>query len=291
MRMRSFALALVMMVPLFSAQAAEMGTRHTLTHKGAERAYHLYAPETKGEAPRPLVVVLHGWGDGPEQVAEQTGFSELAKKENFLVAYPEGSGHVPTWNAGTCCGYAERTQVDDVGFIQAMLKDIQKQVAVDITRIYATGMSNGAMMAYRLACELSGTFAAVAPVAGAMNTPACDAKGRPSLIIFHALDDKHVLYNGGMSEEGLRQRIGRSLAPDASVADAMRYWLKADYCREFPGHEEGGGYMKVTYFCAEDRNVVLYTLKQGGHVWPKKPVDATDEIWRFFRQHPPRELF
>lgn len=283
--------SLLLLFP-FAAQAAELGTRHTLTVGKMERVYHLYVPETKDDGDkRSLVVVLHDEGRGARGIAEATGFSELAKKRGFAVAYPEGSGHVPTWNAGRCCGYAERTQVDDVAFIAAMVREIQGKHAINPARVYATGFSNGGMMAYRLGCDLSGMFAAIAPVAGAMNVTGCDGKGRPSVLAFHALDDKHVRYDGGMPEEGARERIGRSLAPDASVGDAMRYWLKADYCRDFPGHETGDGYRKVTYFCAEDRHVVLYTLDQGGHVWPKKPLDATDEIWRFFRLHPPRELF
>lgn len=273
------------------AQAAEVGLRHTIKHGGVEREYYLYTPKTGSGTARPLVVVLHGGGGNPHQVARSTGFSEVAKREGFIVAYPAGIGHVPTWNAGTCCGYAERTQVDDVGFLDKMVKDIEKKQNIDVTRIYATGMSNGGMMAYRLGCELSGTFAAIAPVAGAFNVKQCEATGRPSLIIFHALDDKHVRYEGGMSTEGLRARIGRNLAPDTSIADSMKFWLEEDYCRDFPAHEDGVGYKKITYFCAEDRHVVLYTLDQGGHSWPRDSIDATDEIWRFFRQHPPRELF
>lgn len=289
-----FALVAALWVMLSPSLArAEAGERYMLKHDSVEREYYVYNPKKNNDRPRPLVVVLHGGGGGPRQVARSTGFSELADEQGFLVAYPKGLGHVPTWNAGKCCGYAERKEIDDVGFIDAMLKDIRERYAVQPERIFVTGMSNGGMMAYRLGCELSGTFAAIAPVAGAFNVdPAqCKPEGRPSVVIFHAIDDRHVRYEGGYSEEGVRARIGRSLAPDASIADAMRFWMKADYCRDFPGQEEMTGYRKVTYFCAEDRNVVLYTLDQGGHSWPKEPLDATDEIWRFFRQHPPQEVF
>lgn len=290
--LRNIGIALLACLLVPVAALAEVGTRHTLQHGGVEREYHVYVPKkADGGATRSLVVVLHGGGGSPEQVAERTGFSKLAEREGFAVAYPAGIGHVPTWNAGKCCGYASRTKVDDVGFIRKMVAEIEGRHAIDPTRIYVTGMSNGGMMAHRLGCDLSGTFAAIAPVAGAFNVDSCDAKGRPSVIIFHALDDRHVRYEGGHSSEGIRARIGRNLAPDASIADAMKFWIKADYCREFPGHENGDGFKKITYFCAEGRHVVLYTLNKGGHAWPETPLNATEEIWRFFRQHPPRELF
>lgn len=274
----------------FPAYAADIGERHTLTHNSLERAYHLFVPEAKYDQ-SPLVVVLHGGAGSPQQVAKSTGFSELAAKEGFIVAYPEGSGHVPTWNAGKCCGYAAREDVDDVGFIEAMVKDIRQRHEIDTTRIYATGMSNGGMMTYRLACELSGLFAAVAPVAGALNTFDCKPNGRLSMAIVHALDDRNVRYEGGLPAEGLRAYIGRGQHPDASVADAMTFWLDQNLCRDFPSHEKMIGYKKVTYFCAEGREMAVFIVDNGGHTWPKDKPDATDEIWRFFRKHPPRELF
>lgn len=280
-----------------------IGERFTLTHEKLEREYHLYAPAGAAKAERPLVVVLHGGGGSPQDIADTTGFSELAAKEGFLVAYPLGLGRVPSWNAGKCCGYAARRDIDDAGFIEKMVRDIKARHKVDDTRVYATGLSNGGMMAYRLACELSTVFAAVAPVAGAMNTFSCKPDGRPSLFIIHALDDKHVQYSGGAPERGIRAAAGRKPVADASVQDAMRFWTKADYCRDFPAVEDLGEVAQVTYYCAEDRHVVLNTLDRGGHSWPgsthdsasgDKPMDgfdATAAIWRFFRHHPPRELF
>lgn len=285
------------------ANAAEIGEKFSLTHDKLEREYYLYTPPGDGKQPRPLVVVLHGGAGNPQNAAETTGFSELAAKEGFLVAYPAGVGHVPTWNAGRCCGYAERRNIDDVGFIEKMIADIKSRRNIDAGRVYATGMSNGAMMAYRLACELSSTFAAIAPVSGAMKVFDCKPDSRLSLIIFHALDDQQVLYKGGKPEKGMRAAASHKPESDASVADAMQFWLKANYCRKFPGMEDFGEVARVTYFCAEDRHVVLNTLDTGGHSWPggkkgwagadepTKSINATEEIWRFFRQHPPTELF
>jgi polyhydroxybutyrate depolymerase len=302
MRMKKLLVVLFCLLPL-SAQAAELGEHFTLEHDKIAREYFLFTPKGDSKKARPLVVVLHGGAGSPQNIAETTGFSELAAKKGFMVAYPLGLGHVPTWNAGRCCGYAERRNVDDVGFIEKMIADIKSRRNVDTGRVYATGLSNGAMMAYRLACELSSTFAAIAPVAGAMNVFSCEPNGRPSVIIFHALDDKHVLYKGGVPQKGIRAAASHKPEPDASVADAMQFWLKTDYCRKFPGVEDLGEVARVTYFCAEDRHVMLNTLDTGGHSWPggkkgwagadepNKNVKATEEIWQFFTQHPPTELF
>src|SRR5690606_14996971 len=108
------------------------------------------------------VVVLQGDGLSALQMAQRTGFTALAEKDGFIVAYPVGTGHIPSWNGGKCCGYAERKAVDDVGFIRNMVSAITKDYAVDKTRIYAVGLSAGGAMAHRLACEMSSTFAAVA---------------------------------------------------------------------------------------------------------------------------------
>ncbi len=293
---------LLIFLPL-SSLAAEVGERHSLQAGERERTYYLYNPKITPSQPRPLVVVLHGGTGSPERIAEMTGFSALAKNKNFMVAYPAGSGRIPTWNAGKCCGYAERNQVDDVGFVRAMIDDIRQKAKVDNARIYVTGMSNGAMMAYKLACEMGDVFAAFAPVAGAMNLEVCAPEGRPSAIIFHAIDDKHVPFMGGQAEEGLRAALGKDPKPDSSVADAMQFWLQHTYCRQFPEKTIESDYEDTIYFCAEGRHVRLIALTGGGHTWPGSTkawqggdtplpnVEATQMIWDFFNAHPPREVF
>lgn len=284
------------------AHAAEVGTRYKLTHEEIERTYYLYVP-SKSDKPRPLVIVLHGGGGSPKNIAETTGFSELAKQKDFMVAYPLGTGRFPTWNAGKCCGYAERSDIDDVGFIDQMLADIKTKVQVDNTRIYATGMSNGGMMSYRLACERSNVFAAIAPVAGAMNTFTCKPNSRPSILIFHALDDKNVPYEGGAPTEGVRAMASQKPEADTSVNEALGFWVKNNYCRNFPQQKDEGEVKRLSYYCAENQEVRLNTLKTGGHSWPggdkgrifgdepNPNVHATEEIWEFFFRHPPTELF
>lgn len=286
-----------------------LGMRYeVVVDKKDTRAYHLLIPVTPAKEPRSLVVVLHEEGGSPASIAERTGFSALAEKENFIVAYPEGDGYVPTWNAGTCCGYAARKGVDDIAFMKAMIIDIRKRTSVEKTRIYAAGFSNGGMMTYRLACEMSSTFAAFGIVGGAMNTESCEPQGRPSLIIFHALNDNVVNYEGGEPTAGMRAALAGKPVPDAPVKNAMDFWTKASLCRNFPSHEEREDATIVNYFCAQHRDVRLYTINTGGHSWPgEKPdpkliaeetdpanlpsdIPATRLIWDFFRLHPPGEL-
>lgn len=291
-----------------------LGPRQTVTVNKLERSYYLYVPKRESKVPRPLVIVLHGGGGNPAAIAGRTGFSAMAERENFLVAYPLGTGRLPSWNAGNCCGYALRTEIDDVAFIKQMVADIFKKTSVDTTRVYVTGFSNGGMMAYRLACDVPETFAAIGVVAGAMNTLSCKPKSNPSLVIFHARDDQNVLYNGGASKSGLRAAFGKP-EEDASVKQAMDFWLKANHCRAFPLESSDNDKATVNYFCAQKKDVRLYTLNNGGHSWPggrDKPaagappiaeeedatpeelpslVPATELIWEFFNSHPPREVF
>src|SRR5690606_23610523 len=113
----------------------------------------------------------------------------IAHQPNFLVAYPNGTGLLArTWNAGACCGYAARHSVDDIGFTRALIQYVQKTHTIDTRRIFATGMSNGAMFAHRLACDLSEEIAAIAPVAGGLNLggdfPSCTPTRPVSVIAF-----------------------------------------------------------------------------------------------------------
>ncbi|HUJ70694.1 MAG TPA: PHB depolymerase family esterase, partial [Verrucomicrobiae bacterium] len=177
---------------------------HELSLKtgGRDRVYSLHLPPAyDGKHLLPLVIVLHGGGGNAEGAIRMTGFNQKADKEGFVVVYPNGSGRLKTrlltWNSGNCCGYALDSGVDDVGFIRALIDELKKTRAVDPQRVYATGISNGGMMTYRLACELSDKIAAIAPVAGALNLENCQPTRPVSVIIFHGTADEHVLYNGG----------------------------------------------------------------------------------------------
>jgi len=222
-----------------------------------------------------------------------------ADKENFIVVYPNGTGgfrkHMLTWNAGTCCGYAMERQVDDVGFIRKLIKRIESRWRIDSKRIYVTGMSNGAMMSYRLACELSEKIAAIAPVAGMMNCDPHNAKSPVSVIAFHGTDDHHAPYNGGVGRKTVYPRI------DKSIPETISFWVEHNRCSANPEAVKQGNVIQETYKNGfKGAEVILYTLQGGKHAWPggrsggyygnidepTQEISATDLIWDFFSKHP-----
>jgi len=273
----------------------------SLSHDGRTRTYIVHIPPFyDGTKPLPLVIVLHGGGGNARHVPKLTKMSAKADKEGFIVVYPNGSGRLQkrllTWNAGNCCAYALDEKVDDVGFVRALIDKLEGRLAIDPKRVYATGISNGGMMTYALACELSDKLAAIGVVAGALNYKPCRPKEPVSVVIFHGTADEHVLYGGGRPKRmaDWHDRI------DKPVSYAVSFWAKHDKCsskekakiKENIIREAHGG-------CADGTEVVLYTIEGGGHVWPgglrlrrsddpSHAISATDIIWNFFKHHPKR---
>ena len=136
----------------------------TLTHDSELRTYDVIRPDGIADAtPAPLVVDLHGFGSNRNQQRLISNWSALSEVEGFLVAWPDGIDN--SWNGISCCGTGVSSDVDDVGFIRAMVAAIQAEVNVDAGRIYVTGLSNGGAMSHRLACEAADVFTAAAPMA------------------------------------------------------------------------------------------------------------------------------
>jgi polyhydroxybutyrate depolymerase len=303
----------LLLIPTLSAIAicAEerpimVGTQEFALQGGdLKRTYLLHVPpQYDGTKPLPLVMVFHG-GAGTAKNAEQHyHWSEKADQEGVIVVYPNGTGMFQTWNAVHGCGSAFNNHIDDVGFVKAMLKDLDAKVKIDPKRIYATGISNGAFLSYRLAAEMSETFAAIAPVAGAIggkeNANAKEKRipepANPvSVIIFHGKADMNVLYDGGQTKKGLeKDRI------DLSVADAVAFWTKVNGCSGTPKKEESADGKVITESYSGDKgDVTLYTIVKGGHSWPggkatklkvldapASEISATDLSWDFFKAHP-----
>jgi polyhydroxybutyrate depolymerase len=145
------------------------GTSHSIRVGGLQRSYLVHVPKGHSQTtPMPVVLALHGATMNAAMMAWFSGLNPKADEAGFLVVYPNGTGTREsfTWNGGSCCGYAMQNNVDDVAFISALLDDLMRTHPVDARQIYVTGMSNGAIMAYRLALELSERIAAIAPVDG-----------------------------------------------------------------------------------------------------------------------------
>jgi len=280
-----------------SAQSAPTEERRTLRVDGVERRYLiLLPPSVRPGQPAPVVLVFHGGGGRAQGIAPHTGFSRLAEREGFVAVYPDGLGH--RWNDGR--GYASTH--DDVGFVRALLDSLRRELTIDPRRIYATGISNGAIFSYRLACDLPGVFAAVAPVAGAMPVALVSSCAHPepvSVLAMQGTADPLMPYGGG----GVARRRGRVLSAARSVA----FWAAAAGCAAAPvttpepdvTPADGTQVRRTAYpGCRDGRSVELYTIEGGGHTWPGGPpvggavgrvsrdVDATALIWAFFAEHP-----
>jgi polyhydroxybutyrate depolymerase len=245
---------------------------HTINVGGHDRTYRLYKP--KGlPASASLVVMLHG-GFGTDAQAERSyGWDELADSSKFVVAYPDGLNRAWNVNGGGCCSRPAKQGIDDVGFITAAIADIKRNVSIDASRVYATGMSNGGMMSYTLACD-TGIFAAIGPVSGTQLDP-CRSPHPVSVMTIHGTKDPLVPYGGGP---------GRGFAHinGPPVPESNAFWRKVDQCQT-PVETTSGSVTTSTAGCPDNRSVVLITVDGGGHHWPDF---ATDKLWQFFAAHP-----
>ena len=187
--------------------------------------------------PAPLVLAFHGGGGHAEHMAEHYGLTQKADEAGFIVAFPNGYSKLPggkfaTWNAGGCCGDARDRGVDDVGFARAVVAAVQARWRVDAGRVFATGMSNGGMLAHRLGCEAADVFRAVASVAGTDATQRCTPSRPVSVLHIHARDDDHVLYTGGAGPNAFRD--ASKVMDFVSVPDTVSRWVQRNQCAAPP---------------------------------------------------------
>jgi polyhydroxybutyrate depolymerase len=286
--------------------------RVALQHGGRPRSYIVHVPPAARETRAlPVVVNFHGGGGNAESQQKHSRMDLLADAEGFLAVYPDGTGRMPdrllTWNAGTCCAYSVVNKVDDVGFTLALLADLEARQPVDRRRVYATGLSNGAMMAWRLAVEASGQIAAIAPVAGAKVLQTGAPRRPVSVMHFHSVDDPRALYAGGL---GPPFPMTNSQVFHSAVEPTIREWAAAIGCPADArvaaplagqaGTKEAG--QTATRYvwapCREGGEIVLWKFTGTGHVWPgglqdylprllgpsTALVDANLEMWRFFQR-------
>jgi polyhydroxybutyrate depolymerase len=251
---------------------------HTLAVDGRERALRLYRPAGLAE-PAALVVMLHGGLGSARQAESAYGWNALADREGFAVAYPEGLDRA--WNVGGgCCGRSARTGVDDVAFVRAAVTTVGRMLPIDPRRVYATGMSNGGMMAYRLACDTD-VFAAVAPVAATL-LGECPSPDPTSLLHIHGGADARVRLDGAPG-------IGVAEIDGPPVPDLIDTWRARDGCAP-PTVQTAGRVTRTRAECPDGRAVELVTVAGIDHAWPgadgASPLDATAAIWRFFAEHP-----
>lgn len=284
----------------------------TLLHDGATRQYIVHVPPSAGTGPVPLMVALHGGGGHAAQFQRENGMDAAADRHGFLVAYPDGtgplSGRLLTWNAGEhCCGWALAHRIDDVGFLAAMLQDLKQRTGIDPKRVYVTGHSNGAIMAYRFAAERAELVTAVIPVAGAMDVGGFKPSRPVAVLHIHSVDDPRALYAGGLGPPfpGTQQRVQHQ----AAMA-GIEQWARFNGCRLPPverearqgsGRDQGQSTTRLVYEgCGAGGAVEHLRLRGVGHGWPGTDarrwlrrilgppthlVDASEEAWAFASRH------
>lgn len=299
------ALALVLVLSPALAGATTQGG--SLAHDGRTRSYLLHVPANHDKNDSvPLVIALHGGLGSGKRMVELTGgrFNALAERERFVVVYPDGVDR--HWNDGrSSVNYrAHKENVDDVGFLTALIDRLARDWNIDRRRVYVTGVSNGAMMAFRLACERADRIAAFAPVAGSLVVELAGrcAPARPvPMLMISNTDDKLVPWNGGDVRYG-RRKLGRII----SVPETARRWSALNGCSADPvvtrapdrDPQDGTRLRRETYRdCRDGAAVVLLAVEGGGHTWPggtsylgerrvgrvSREIDASDAIWEFFR--------
>lgn len=271
----------------------------TSQHSLGERTFRVHRPATLPAGQRvPLVLVLHGGAGSGEQAEESYGWDATAGRDGFLVVYPDGIGR--SWNAGPgCCGRAAREDADDIGFLEEVVADVVARAPVDNTRVFVTGMSNGGMMTYRLACT-STVFRAVAPVAG-MLIGDCPSPAPVSLLHIHGEADRSVPWAGG---PGRQDNGGTGRVPvridGPPITEVAGNWRERAGCAAFTERAEGSVTTR-TAVCPGGRIVTLISVAGAGHQWPgavpegrvvtglldldppSTALDATATIWRFFQ--------
>ena len=272
---------------------------------GRRRHFRLYVPTALrvGEA-APLLIALHGGLGTSEQFAVNSGFDELAEANGFIVVYPDGIRAAPdrpglqTWNGGYCCGPAARQDVDDVGYVRFLIDLLEERLNVDAARIFAAGHSNGAIMAYRLACELSDRIVAIGVQAGSIGIDDCRPKESVSVLHIHGLADTNHPIDGGVGTgvSGVDFRSGRVAVRTLAELDGCDGEPLVDLVESKPDLE-----VSTWSNCASGAVVRLITVEGASHAWmghraasegaaalvgePYEDFDSSRAIWSFLNQH------
>jgi len=256
-----------------------------VTVDGQARTYRVFVPPTLDRTrPAPLVLVLHGGGNSIEDTEKTTVFDRQAGDGDFIVVYPAGTRG--EWNAGTCCGSAPSRKVDDVAFLDQLLGRIEDDHLVDRTRVFLAGVSNGAMMAYRYACERADRVTAVGSVAGSVVVDPCQPSRPVSVLEIHGTEDPLVPYLGGTPSAPEAAGAG----PYTSTMAMAQRWADADGCPAPAPPKVAAPVTTATWTgCGNGSAVSVVTVQGGGHVWfapglgpADGALDATATIWRFF---------
>lgn len=264
------------------------------------RYFKVHIPKSyNGSKKVPLLFALHGGGGDMEVQSNDKYYLQISKSESegYIVIFPNGysefkSGKFATWNAGNCCAQARDKNVDDIAFFKSLISFAKDKMMIDENKIFSTGMSNGGMMSYRLACELSDQIKGIGAVAGTDNTKECHPKNPVSILHIHAKDDDHVLFNGGLGPKALSKKGETEFN---SVTNTINKWVDFNGCPKTSKRvlDINGAYCDLYSPCKNGTEVKLCVTETGGHSWPggekprggapSKAIIANDIIWDFLK--------
>jgi polyhydroxybutyrate depolymerase len=265
---------------------------------GVPRTYTVHVPAGV-PSPTGLVVNLHAAGATGADQAALSHYNAVSDAHGFVVVYPDGIDL--SWADGRGASVPDRQGIDDVGFITALVGKLVADYGIAPGRVFVTGLSAGAFMANRLACDRADIFAAVAPVAGTLGANVGCNPSRPvSVLATHGTADPVVPFGGG----AMTGRGG-----DSSILPAMAMvdrWRQLDGCQDVPAQDvlpnTGDGTVTTRFTssaCAAGTSVVSIRVDGGGHTWPNAPAflpeqsvgatthafDASESSWQFFDTH------
>jgi polyhydroxybutyrate depolymerase len=307
--MLKFKTYLLLLSIIINADAFAGLKKYVTIHLELERTYYVFTPSNFNKNSNlPLVILLHPGGTDAKTMMSYTSMNELAEKENFICAYPDAFKKY--WNDGRDFERipSQIMQIDDVGFILQMIDEIHKEYGIDRKKIFVTGASSGAMMCYRLACEVPDKIRAIAPIIATMPENLfykCNPKTSISIITILGMQDPVVPYKGGdVILNGTL--LGRCMSAEST----LNFWLAANFCDkdsvqtiklEDIDKADGVTVTKKVYSkCNNNQTIHFYVMKGGGHAWPgSKPYlpqksigftcydfHASKEIWEFFKSLP-----
>ncbi len=292
--MRTFNTLVVLLVIVLSSSMiyAQQTINGSIVHDGIEREFILYIPDSYSSGTEtPLLLNYHGFGSSAEEQMFYGDFRSIADTAGFIIAHPQGTlfNGLAHWNVG---GWTIGSTVDDVGFTSALIDSLAMDYSIDLSRIYATGMSNGGFMSFLLACQLSDRMAAIASVTGSMTPETytyCQPVHPTAIMQIHGTSDFVVPYGGAEFSE--------------PIEDVINYWVNYNNCNpdpsiiNLPDTDPNDG-STVTHYIYDSGDEGVHTehfkVNGGGHTWPgsvfggagtNNDMDASVEIWKFLSRY------
>jgi polyhydroxybutyrate depolymerase len=288
--------------PVASAASAASSTTAPTASSTAQNAaawierrpYRFGVPDgVEPSKPLALVLYLHGLGGGAASFERALRVRELANRRGFAYAIPDGTPDGVKrkfWNATDSCCNFEHLDIDDVGYLRAVIDDASHRHAIDPKRVYVVGFSNGGFMAHRLACELSDRIAAIVSIAGAVweDATRCQPSAPVAVLQIHGDKDPSVAFGGGKT-------LGRAdTAQQPGARETVARWAQHDGCDLQPKSGEafdleerleGSETVPLRYVGCKAGAVELWVVRGGNH-FVAQGQGAGDRIWSFLRAHP-----